>query len=328
MILQARIFKLAKDPEHPGEYQDACQVDAARGVAVIADGVSSAIFSAQWANLLVDAVVADAPDLDDVEAFAAWLQQQRQAWAGRIDTTSLAWFQRAKLPMGAFSTRLWIHVAEAAGDQPGAFGGFRLRGFAIGDSCLFHLRNGELVRSFPMQTAAEFQADPLVLGSVDLKRDHLMQFTRLDEFCYPDDLLVLCTDALGEWAMRQQEAGEPTDWYGYWNMPEADWQAEITARRHARHIRYDDTTLVLLRVVAETPAAAAPAVDVPAFDTAAAADPPSDLNIDDWSKKVRSVSDQVSEQVEQVSEQVLRGMKKLKEKALQKYREKFGPDKK
>ena len=207
MRFESRIFKLAKDPEHPGEYQDACRVDAERGIAVIADGVSSAIFSAQWANVLVDAVIAGVPDPNARRRLRRLAGSSARPGPSRSTPRRSAWFQRAKLPLGAFSTLLWIHVVETDQDQPGAFGAYRLRGFAIGDSCLFHVRGGELVRSFPLQTSAEFQVDPLVLGSIDLRRDHLMQFMALDELCYPDDLLVLCTDALAEWAMRMQEAG-------------------------------------------------------------------------------------------------------------------------
>ena len=53
-----------------------------------------------------------------------------------------------------------------------------------------------------------------------------------------------------------------------------------------------------------------------------------ELNIEEWSKKVKSVSDQISEQIDQVSDQVARGFKKFKDNALKKYRETFGPDKK
>ena len=127
--------------------------------------------------------------------------------------------------------------------QPGAFGACRLQGFAIGDSCLFHVRGRELVRSFPLHAASEFDADPLALGSLDLGRDRLMQFTALDELCYPEDLLVLCTDALAQWAMQREEAGTPPDWNAWWDMPESRWQAEIAEMRSAGQIRYDDTTL-------------------------------------------------------------------------------------
>ena len=104
------------------------------------DGVSSALFSGPWATILAEAVVADPPDPTDAEAFACWLQERRKLWAASIDTTGLAWFQRAKLPAGAFSTLLWIGVLQQEEAQTGAFGGCRLVGHAIGDSCLFHVR--------------------------------------------------------------------------------------------------------------------------------------------------------------------------------------------
>ena len=174
-----RLFTLAKDPEQPGAYQDASCVDAQRHVAAIADGVSSSLFSGPWAAILAEAVVADNPDPGDRQAFGAWLGRQRARWAAGIDTGGLAWFQKAKLPLGAFSTLLCARVCEVDDARAGAFGGYRLTAFALGDSCLFQVRGGELVRSFPLQTSAQFDANPVVLGSVDLKRDHLLEFAFL-----------------------------------------------------------------------------------------------------------------------------------------------------
>jgi len=165
-------------------------------------------------------VVHGPPDPADREAFAAWLKTQREAWAASIDTSGLAWFQKAKLPLGAFSTLLWVEVSPLPKEQqqPGLFGALRLRSYAIGDSCLFHVRHGELLRCFPLESAEQFQADPLVLGSVDLKRDGLISFSRLEEYCFPDDLVVLCTDAIAEWAVRRQQSGDPPEWMRYWYM--------------------------------------------------------------------------------------------------------------
>lgn len=250
MRFNTRVFALAKDPDQPTGYQDAYCMDARRGIAALADGVSSAIFSGPWATILTEAVVAEAPDdPGDAESFAAWLDQQRKTWSSRINTNGLAWFQRAKLPAGAFSTLLWICVTATDDAEARAFGGARLLGHAIGDTCLFVVRGGELVHTFPLQSSAEFQVDPIVLGSVDLKRDQLLQFATLDVFCYPDDLLILCTDALADWAMRGYESGQPPDWESYWDMPDEEWRAEIAWLRHERQMRYDDATLVLLRVV-------------------------------------------------------------------------------
>lgn len=349
MRFESRVFALPKDPEQPSAYQDAYCMDAERGVATIADGVSSAIFCGPWASILTEAVVADPPNPEDAQEFAAWLDRQRRLWAGRIDTSGLAWFQRAKLPAGAFSTLLWLQIGDAGEASAGAYGGYRLHARAIGDSCLFHVRGGELVRTFPLQSSAELQADPIVLGSVDLKRDHFLQFASLDEYCYPDDSLILCTDAVAEWALKSYEAGDPPVWDDFWKMSDEDWRAGIDWLRHERQMRYDDTTMMLLRVtpqrVENAPVqafaapAAAPAAGMPepgiqeaipieeAVPAEALEAEESDSSLD-WiksmSKDMKSVSAQVAEHADEGAERVLQGFKSLKEKALQKYREKFG----
>jgi hypothetical protein len=319
--LDARVFTLSKDPDQPSGYQDASAVDARRRIAAIADGVSSSLFSGRWASILTEAAVGDAPDPAEEGLFAAWLATQRKLWAEGVDAASLPWFQRAKLPLGAFSTLLWVRVLDA---QPaaGSFGAYRLLAHAIGDSCLFQVRRGELVRSFPLRTSAELEADPIVLGSVDLKRDQLLQFATLDEVCYPEDLLVLCTDALAQWALRGYESGSLPDWDRAWDMPQEAWRAEIAALRQERQLQDDDTTLVMLRVAEEL----LEAVPAPEQPTAAAAEPaPAPLEwIRSAAKGVQPVAARVADEMDQTSGRVLRGLKSLKDKALKKYREKFG----
>lgn len=334
MRFDTRLFMLAKDPEQPGAFQDACCVDAERHVAAIADGVSSALFSGPWAAILAEAVVADSPDPGDLEQFAAWLQRQRERWAASIDTSSLAWFQKAKLPMGAFSTLLCARVAAADGARAGAFGGYRLTAFALGDSCLFQIRGGELVRSFPLEISAQFEADPIVLGSVNLGRDHLLEFAILDEMCYPGDELVLCTDAVAEWAARCYENGDPPVWSDFWQMSEDDWRSGVVWLRQERQMRVDDATMLMLRVVDqrlethagdEQPRAgtlysgsAAQAENHEAGESSALG------WIQSASKDLKSISEQMAEQVDQASERVIQGLRGLKDRAWKKYRETFG----
>ncbi len=251
MPFEARAFQLAKDPEHPGENQDAYAFDLQCGVAAVADGVASAIFSAAWAETLVQATVRQPPEPDDPNGFAEWLDRCRREWREKIDTTGLAWFQKAKLPTGAFSTLLWAQLLPLPADRAGAFGGFRLVAHAIGDSCLFHLRHGELLRCFPLSSVAEFENNPLALGSADLGRDALMQFETLDVNCFPDDRLLLATDAVAEWLYRRVEANDPPDWPSLWETSEPEWANNMTALRETREMRYDDATLLVLHVVSE-----------------------------------------------------------------------------
>ncbi len=266
MRFDFRIFTLAKDPEHPEQNQDAFAVDPRRGIATLADGVASGIFSRSWATILTESMLADTPDPADKDAWRQWLAQRRAAWSARIDVNRLAWFQKAKLKDGTFSTLLAVRLlpvegaspAESASpvesvspadgispDQPPAW---NIRGYAVGDTCLFYLREGKTVRTFPIETAAEFDADPLVIGSVNLSRDELVGFRNFEECGRLGDLLVLCTDAVAAWALRRSESGQPPAWENYWDMPEETWQAEVMSLREQREMRYDDATLLLLRI--------------------------------------------------------------------------------
>jgi len=346
MRLDTRLFTLAKDPEQPAAFQDACCIDSEQHIAAIADGVSSALFSGPWAAILAESVVADSPNPDDPAEFRAWLQRQRQRWEASIDTTNLAWFQKAKLPMGAFSTLLYVRVCPPTESHTGAFGGYRLVAFALGDSCLFQVRGGELVRSFPLERSEQFQADPIVLGSIDLKRDHLLEFAILDEMCYPGDELVLCTDAVAEWAVHSYETGDPPVWSDFWQMSEDDWRSGIAWLRQERQMRIDDATMLMLRLVDDRVAAPAadkppplPTADKPPRTPAAdhehmapAAGQDDDESALGWlheaSREVRSVSDQVAEEVDRTSERVIRGLRSFTDRALKKYRETFQKDKK
>jgi hypothetical protein len=355
MPLEPRAFELAKDPDHPEQYEDAFRMDPQRGIAVLADGVASAIFSRQWANILVEAVLADAPDPLEKKGFDAWLKQRRETWAQQVGSTKggaakggaagLAWFQRAKLPLGAFSTLLWVCVLPRQENRPGQFGALRLQSYAIGDSCLFHVRHGQVLRTFPIQQAAELQADPLVLGSVDLGRDQLIEFGYLDDLCYADDLLVMCTDAVADWALRRLESGDPPAWDHYWDMTPQQWQQEVISLRDQGQMRYDDATLLLLRVTMAgveigQPASGATAsgvseslgvqgsgfgVQEPSGKTSFVHTEPETVDPaeDNWKGKFKSAGEQLAEGVGLASQELVRGWKSWKGKAVQKYRQTF-----
>ncbi|MEK6238473.1 MAG: protein phosphatase 2C domain-containing protein, partial [Planctomycetales bacterium] len=161
MFSNHRIFELAKDVEKPTSNQDAARVDEQRGIAAIADGVSSTLFAGRWARSLVDAVMASPPDPYDAESMDPWLAEKRKEWNASVDPSSLAWHQKAKLKDGASSTLLWVRM-EQSSDDPEAFA---YRCYAIGDCCLFHVREDETLRAFPLEKSSDFDTDPEVVRS-------------------------------------------------------------------------------------------------------------------------------------------------------------------
>jgi serine/threonine protein phosphatase PrpC len=317
MPFEAQAVQLAKDPEHPSENQDAYAFDLERGIAAVADGVSSAIFSGVWAETLVQAVAWQPPDPDDAALFADWLAQCRRRWSEQIDTTGLAWFQKAKLPTGAFSTLLWAQLLPLEPTHAGSFGGFRLLARAIGDSCLFHVRHGELLRCFPMTSAAEFETNPLALGSVDLGRDALMKFATLDVVCYPDDHLLLTTDAVAEWLYRRVESQNPPDWSTLWRTGQSEWVDEINSLRVQREMRYDDATVLALRVTSQMQPEAselhgeaqAAEARAPTYD--ATAEEPLDATVEDATSPTQAALHQIADGFNQLADESLRAGRTL-----------------
>lgn len=241
MLFEHRSFWLPKDVRHSGEFQDAYDLDPQRGIAAIADGVSSGIFSAAWAKLLTQSVVAEPPKLGDNGALSGWLATERKAWREPIDEENLPWFQKPKLQQGAYTTLLWVQL-EQYGDE------LEYHAAAIGDSCLFHLRGECLLTAFPMENSAAFAEDPVVIGSVNRKQDHLLEFQECRDAVRPGDLLVLATDAVAAWVMSEYELGRTPQLDAWWGMSQEAWRGMILELRDENQLRYDDSTVVLLKI--------------------------------------------------------------------------------
>ncbi|MDO4857806.1 MAG: hypothetical protein Q4A17_07665 [Thermoguttaceae bacterium] len=269
-VFKNRSFCYPKDPESPEQNQDSYQVSDSTGLAVVADGVSSAIFSAAWSNILTKHVLQDRPDPTNQTDFAHWLSNLRLEWEQSIDTSNLSWFQRPKMASGAFSTLIWVQVREIAPPKPGSNlwnrlqnpdSGrrcFHVKGHCIGDSCLFHVRPGrtdsesfsgaDLYRVLPLTKSSEFDMPPIVIGSKDLGRDDQIQFQPIDFLAQEGDLVILATDAVSQWLLRCYETQAFPCWDLFWNLTQEMWGQELDALRSAGEIRYDDSTLVLLQL--------------------------------------------------------------------------------
>jgi len=272
MPLDARAFWQPKDEGFSKEYEDAYALSAPRGIAAIADGVASAMFSGRWAKIITEAVVERPPDPRDPADLANWLEPLRLAWDLDIDRPHLNFFQREKLRQagGGYTTLLWLEVFPRAptAEDADPTDAFAYRSFAVGDCCLFHVRDGQLLRSFPMENSEAFNLDPMSICSVDRKQDHLIPFAVLESTCREGDLLVLATDALAACIFRQMEAEIPICWEELWEITEQAFADRVRSWRtdKALRMRYDDTTLVMARVVSElkpAPVAEEPRAEIP-----------------------------------------------------------------
>jgi hypothetical protein len=81
----------------------------------------------------------------------------------------------------------------------------------VGDSCLFHVRDDELLTVAPITRSDEFNNHPQLV-STDSSAPFGLDGSRVKVVSgewIPSDVFYLLTDALAEWTLAEHEAGQP-----------------------------------------------------------------------------------------------------------------------
>ena len=197
---EARRFKLATFIESkPSEIsQDALAAAPEEGLFAIADGVTNSDYSGEFARSLVRRWTAGAPRSE--AEFADWLAGAQAEWDAEVRPLiagkATAWYNRNKT---------WQGDAAFVGARLIGQGGRRqLQLIGIGDTVAFLVRGGRIVRSFPLERAAEFSDIVKALPSVG---SPLHPPTGATWDVEPGDEVFMGTDALSAWVLGETEAG-------------------------------------------------------------------------------------------------------------------------
>lgn len=229
--------------------------------ASVSDGASESLLARDWAGLLVQDTVESmrlagdwwqelptfVRDLMDRsalhwDAFLARYQAERAA-QGR----PIAWYEQPGLEKGAFATVLGAEI-RATVLEDGTTRWFWYA-FALGDSCLFQLRDGRLLESFPMRSVEEFGITPQLLGSRNHDVELVAERMRVAwGELLPGDELLLATDALAAWLLASAPTVALPAFAHFDQQDFAEWVDDQRARARMRN---DDVTLVRARVGAE-----------------------------------------------------------------------------
>ncbi len=247
-VMQSWARHVAKDAAFAAEYEDAYSVNLEQGRVAIADGVSSAIFSGRWARILTTQIAENPPELGEPHGWVNWLADPRRRWLEDIDFPRMPLHQKNKLRQvgGAYCTLCWIEVG--IDPELESTDCCLVRAFAMGDSCVLHLRDGALNSSFPLTTSAEFDLDPDSICSVATSRDLQQQLETIEVQCQAGDVLIMVTDAIGKWMLDCVERGDLKPWERLWVLDEAEWLAAIEELRDTNLMKRDDTTMIALQI--------------------------------------------------------------------------------
>ena len=238
-------FRLHKRGNSALEYEDASAAATGSNFA-IADGATDSSYASLWAQLLVEEFVrAPAPAPND---WREWLPPLQKRWDSQVGQLELPWYGEAKLKQGAFAAFLGLVI-----DPPNWWGRRRWRAVAVGDCCLFHVRQQALCAGFPIARASEFNNQPGLVGSrtppaVLLDKNRIQTSNGSWQV---GDQLWLMTDALAKWFLQQQEADKTPCAAIELMLTEAsteNFTTWIEELRSANELRNDDVTLLAVKL--------------------------------------------------------------------------------
>jgi hypothetical protein len=263
MLAITSVFWVPKRGSAPQEYEDAVWIGPDGNVSgecsasmlrlAIADGASESMLAGRWARRLVAAFGSNKSTRTRRGFVAAYGVAVAQ-WGDEVDAytteredrgSPIQWYEEPGLAKGAHAT---ILCAEFHDGINGA--GPTWSASALGDSCLFQVRNEVLYESFPISDSTVFGYQPPLLGSRGLDEAVLRRHVRVTARDWErGDSFYLMTDALAAWFLRTVEAGRQP-WEPLRDLDTrdaaldfADWVDEL---RDGGHLGNDDTTLVRL----------------------------------------------------------------------------------
>ena len=206
----------------------------------VSDGATSSSFSGLWATMLTQSFVCD-PFLDD-EGIVARRRIEAAKWKATIGGMALPWHARRQAACGAHAT--------FAGAQVDLRNAPVWRAIAIGDTCVMHVRDGRVVKTFPYADGAAFDNYPKLLATsenyVDSKAAEEIAVATGDAF--PGDVLLLATDAVAKFLLDRSDDGLSPIFRSLARIAtdRSFLDATVDRLRHAGELANDDLTAVIV----------------------------------------------------------------------------------
>jgi phage shock protein A len=232
---RAASFVVDKPRDGGALTEDAVAMNPEKGIYAISDGVTNAVDSGPLARLLVRRFTTQPPRSPE-EMTTTWLRGVQADWSK--ETAGLKgrnlWFNQGALGNATF---VGAEVVEGAA-------GPALRVTGIGDSMIFVLRGGKVMRRFPLESSKEFSNLVETLPSRG-KADFPVRQVTWD--VSPDDEVFMTTDALGKWVFTQLEHGHDPFPALRSVKTQEGWSALVSSAREQRDalpMDVDDTALV------------------------------------------------------------------------------------
>lgn len=241
-----KTFILQKEGNSFEECEDAVDFSLERKRFAVSDGATESVFADLWSRGLVQQFL-ESEMFPSVEHFQDWLKPVQDGWRDQIDWDNLPWFTEQKVEHGAFAAFVGIEFSSKTQlDEGQETLGFKV--VAVGDCCLFQIRDNQLINSFPIRESRLFDNQPDLLSSAVNGNPYLdQQILTFSGDCRQGDGFVLASDALACWFLDQWESGElPWETLDFLNE-QIDFEVFVMTQRQEGWLKNDDTALLVLK---------------------------------------------------------------------------------
>jgi len=211
-------------------------------IAAVCDGAGTAFESRVWAGLLADAFVKAPPSEWTGAALLDWADRVAEDWSQEIPWQRLNPFEEEKARQGSAATLVGMQFAVPS---PHATTG-KWRCLALGDSCLFQIREDRPVAAVPLQHSADFNAHPPLLSTQrNITERYIGKLVTYEGIWQTEDTFLLMTDAIAAWFLREYEQGT-APWGVLTALDEQEFPQFVHETRTRRLMRTDDVTLFMI----------------------------------------------------------------------------------
>lgn len=257
-----RSFVLQKEGNSFEECEDTIDFSLESRRFAVSDGATESVYSDFWSQNLVRRFLQGGV-FPEAGNFHEWLEPVQEEWKNQIDWDNLPWFTEQKIEHGAYAAFVGIEFSSRTQLDEGRESLF-FKAVAVGDCCLFQVRDNQLIHSFPIRESSLFDNHPHLLSSSPNGNPYLKeQAFSMTGSCLPGDYFILASDAMACWFLAQWEAGEkPWETLEFLNE-QIDFEVFVMTQRHEGWLKNDDTALMILSWDFEQNPTANPVQDQP-----------------------------------------------------------------
>jgi hypothetical protein len=258
MHVQPVIFHAPKQGYSPDEWEDGAKggffgVNRDGDPLVrfaVADGATETYESRRWVSQLTGSFMsldqaggATWPDLE-YESMSAWFKAMQEQWQASPPVAA-DYIEQLKIRQGTLATFVGGQIFGLNTPAPA------WRAAALGDSVLFHVRDGHLLRQFPRMRSVDFDSAPEGISTLPERLGRMSDQVRIEqERLAAGDLLFAATDAFAKWMITRVESGDPLLWpvLGQLVHP-VEFSQLVAEQRRVMAMKDDDVTLMRIRLL-------------------------------------------------------------------------------